>query len=60
MGVKQGCVMAQTLFTNMMFSAMRMGAFQDCDTSFSIPMIYVLRLLAKNASQRYVSVVGSR
>ena len=34
-GVKQGCVMAPTLFT-MMFSAMLMDAFQDSDTGFSI------------------------
>ena len=32
-GVKQGCVMAPTLFT-MMFSAMFMDAFQDRDTGF--------------------------
>ena len=34
-GVKQGCVMAPTLFS-MMFSAMLMDAFQDSDTGFSI------------------------
>ena len=34
-GVKQGCVMAPTLFS-MMFSAMIMGAFQDSDTGFPI------------------------
>ena len=34
-GVKQGCVMAPTLFS-MMFSAMLMDAFQDCDTGFPI------------------------
>ena len=32
-GVKQGCVMAPTLFS-MMFSAMLMDAFQDSDTGF--------------------------
>ena len=34
-GVKQGCVMAPTLFS-MMFSAMLMDAFQDSDTGFQI------------------------
>ena len=34
-GVKQGCVMAPTLFS-MMFSAMLMDAFQDSDTGFPI------------------------
>ena len=34
-GIKQGCVMAPTLFS-MMFSAMLMGAFQDIDTGFPI------------------------
>ena len=34
-GVKQGCVMASTLFS-MMFSAMLMDAFQDSDTGFLI------------------------
>ena len=34
-GVKQGCVMAPTLFS-MMFSAMLMNAFQDSDTGFTI------------------------
>ena len=34
-GVKQGCVMASTLF-NMMFSAMLMDAFSDSDTGFPI------------------------
>ena len=34
-GVKQGCVLAPTLFS-MMFSAMLMDAFQDSDTGFSI------------------------
>ena len=33
-GVKQGCVMAPTLF-RMMFSGMIMDAFQDSDTGFS-------------------------
>ena len=34
-GVKQGCIMAPTLFS-MMFSAMLMDAFQDSDTGFPI------------------------
>ena len=34
-GVKQGCVMAPTLFS-MMFSAMLMDAFKDSDTGFPI------------------------
>ena len=34
-GVKQGCVLAPTLF-RMMFSAMFTDAFQDCDDSFPI------------------------
>ena len=34
-GVKQGCVMAPTLFSRM-FSAMLMDAFQDSDTGFPI------------------------
>ena len=34
-GVKQGCVMAPTLF-NMMFSAMLTDAFQDVDAGFPI------------------------
>ena len=34
-GVKQGCVMAPTLFS-IMFSAMHMDAFQDSDTGFPI------------------------
>ena len=34
-GVKQGCVVAPTLFS-MMFSAMLMDAFQDSDTDFPI------------------------
>ena len=34
-GVKQGCVMAPTLFS-MMFSAMLMDAFQDSNTGFPI------------------------
>ena len=35
MGVKQGCVMAPTLFS-MMFCAMLMDTFQDSDTGFPI------------------------
>ena len=34
-GIKQGCVLAPTLFS-MMFSAMLMDAFQDSDTGFPI------------------------
>ena len=34
-GVKQGCVMAPTLF-RMVFSARLMGAFKDSDTGFPI------------------------
>ena len=34
-GVKQGCVMAPTLFS-MIFSAMLMNAFQDSDIGFPI------------------------
>ena len=34
-GVKQGCVMAPTLFS-MMFSAMLTDAFQDVDAGFPI------------------------
>ena len=34
-GVKQGCVMAPSLFS-MMFSAMLMGAFQDSNTGFQV------------------------
>ena len=34
-GVKQGCVMAPTLFSRM-FSVMLMDAFQDSDTGFPI------------------------
>ena len=50
-GVKQGCVMAPTLFS-FMFSAMLMDAFQDSDTGFPIRYrfhgnIFNLRLQAK-------------
>ena len=51
-GVKQGCVMAPTLFS-MMFSAMLMDAFQDNDTGFPIRYRFdgnisnLRRLLAK-------------
>ena len=34
-GVKQGCILAPTLFS-MMFSAMLTYAFQDCDVGFAI------------------------
>ena len=43
-GVKQGCVMAPTLFS-MRFSAMLMDAFQDSDTGFPIRYIFILRRL---------------
>ena len=34
-GVKQGCILAPTLFS-MMFSAMLTDAFQDCDDDFPV------------------------
>ena len=37
-GVKQGCVMASTLFR--MFSAMLMHAFHDSDTGFSNQILF--------------------
>ena len=51
-GVKQGCVMATTMFS-MMFSAMLMGVFQDSDTGFPIRYrfdgnIFSLRRLQAN------------
>ena len=54
-GVKQGCVMAPTLFS-MMFSAMLMDAFHDSDTGFPIKYhfdgkIFNLRLQAKTKVQ---------
>ena len=39
-GIKEGCVMAPTLFS-MMFSAMLMDAFQDSDTDFPIRYRFV-------------------
>ena len=39
-GVKQGCVMAPTLFS-MMFSVMLTDAFQDSDTGFPIRWPFV-------------------
>ena len=38
-GVKQGCVMAPTLFS-MMFSAMLIGVYQDNDTGFPIRYLF--------------------
>ena len=58
-GVKQGCVMAPTMFS-MMFSAMLMDVFQDSDTGFPIRYrfdgnIYNLRWLqAKTKVQAHV------
>ena len=55
-GVKQGCVMAPTLFS-MMFAAMLMDAFQDSDTGFLIRyrfdgnIINLRRLQAKTKVQ---------
>ena len=43
-GVKQGCVMAPTLFS-MMFSAMLTDAFQDVDASFPIKYRFDGKLL---------------
>ena len=45
-GVKQGCVMAPTLFS-MMFSAMLMDAFQDSDTGFPIMYRFLMTLETK-------------
>ena len=45
-GVKQGCVMAPTLFS-MMFSAMLRGAFRDCDAGFSIKYRFDGKLINK-------------
>ena len=54
-GIKQGCVLAPTLFS-MMFSAMLTDAFQDCDDGFPIRyrfdgMLFNLRLQAKSKVQ---------
>ena len=43
-GVKQGCVMAPTLFS-MMFSAMLRDAFQDVDAGFPIRYRFYGKLL---------------
>ena len=43
-GVKQGCIMAPTLFS-MMFSAMLTDAFQDVDAGFSIRFRFDDKLL---------------
>ena len=59
-GVKQGCVLAPTLFS-MMFSAMLMDAFQDSDTGFPIryrfdgKIFNLRRLQAKTKVQTDVS-----
>ena len=42
-GVKQGCVMAPTLFS-MMFTAMLMDAFQDSDTGFPIMYRFLMEI----------------
>ena len=51
-GVKQGCVMAPTLFS-MMFSAMLTDAFQDVDAGFPIDgkLLNLRRLQAKSKVQ---------
>ena len=55
-GVKQGCVMAPTLFS-MMFSAMLTDAFQDVDAGFPIryrfdgKLLNLRRLQAKSKVQ---------
>ena len=51
-GVKQGCVLAPSLFS-MMFSAMLMDAFQDSDTGFPIDgnIFNLRRLQAKTKVQ---------
>ena len=55
-GVKQGCVMAPTLF-RMMFSAMLTGAFEDVDAGFPIryrldgKLLNLRRLQAKSKVQ---------
>ena len=58
-GVKQGCVMAPTLFS-MIFSAMLTDAFQDVDAGFQIryrfdgKLLNLRRLQAKPKVQTYV------
>ena len=60
-GVKQGCVMAPTLFS-MMFSAMLTDDFQDVDAGFPIryrfdgKLLTLRRLQAKSKVQRDVVV----
>ena len=55
-GIKQGCVLAPTLFS-MMFSAMLTDAFQDCDAGFQIryrfdgKLTNIRRLQAKSKVQ---------
>ena len=49
-GVKQGCVMAPTLFS-MMFSAMLTDAFQDVDAGFPIRYRFDGKLLNKRRLQ---------
>ena len=59
-GVKQGCVMAPTLFS-MMFSAMRTDAFQDVDAGFPIryrfdgKLLNLRRLQAKSRQMWLIS-----
>ena len=49
-GVKQGCVMAATLFS-MMFSAMLTDAFQDVDAGFPIRYRFDGKLLNRRRLQ---------
>ena len=50
-GVKQGCVMAQTLFS-MMFSAMLMDAFQDGDTALPIRYRFDGKVASQNSKTK--------
>ena len=53
-GVKQGCVMAATLFSSMMFSAILTDAFQDVDAGFPIRYRFdgkLLNLLRRGTKQ---------
>ena len=58
-GVKQGCVLAPTLFS-MVFSAMLTAAFQDCDNGIPIryrfdgKLLHLRRLQAKSKVQTEV------
>ena len=49
--VKQGCVIASTLF-NMMFSAMFMDAIQDSDTGFPIRYLWWQYIQSKQAASQ--------